>query len=285
MLTEGSLVHRHRPVTRGGRRRPTPRAVLADRRAPASRSLVAGPAPPPDGATADPRRCGDRRTARRQPTAATRLTRATYDRLQAELEDLTTRGRVEIAQAIEAARALGDLSENGDYHAAKDAQGKMEARIRQLQALLKDAQVVEGDDGAGDGTVDTGTMVTLRYEGDDEDDAQEFFVGSIEERQGDLPVVSPSAPLGQALLGRCGRGHRASTKPRGAPCGSDRRGCAGERPRPHPRRQALGRPRRALAPTASPTCCSSTCTWSTRSPRPRPSTASAWPAGRCAAPT
>ena len=130
-----------------------------------------------------------------------RLTRETYERLQAELEDLTTRGRVEIAQAIEAARALGDLSENGDYHAAKDSQGKMESRIRQLQALLKKAEVVEGDAGA-DGTVSTGTMVTLRYEGDDEDDAQEYFVGSIEERRGDMPVISPGAPLGQALIGR-----------------------------------------------------------------------------------
>ena len=61
-------------------------------------------------------------------TTDAQLTRDTYDRLQAELEDLTTRGRVEIAAAIEAARALGDLSENGDYHAAKDAQGKMESR-------------------------------------------------------------------------------------------------------------------------------------------------------------
>ena len=130
-----------------------------------------------------------------------RLTRETYERLQAELEDLTTRGRVEIAHAIEAARALGDLSENGDYHAAKDSQGKMESRIRQLQALLKKAEVVEGDVGA-DGTVSTGTMVTLRYEGDDEDDAQEYFVGSIEERRGDMPVISPGAPLGQALIGR-----------------------------------------------------------------------------------
>ncbi len=60
------------------------------------------------------------------------MTLATYERLKAEHEDLTTRGRVEIARAIEAARALGDLSENGDYHAAKDSQGKMEARIRQL---------------------------------------------------------------------------------------------------------------------------------------------------------
>jgi transcription elongation factor GreA len=131
----------------------------------------------------------------------TKLTQATYDRLQAELEDLTTRGRVEIAAAIESARALGDLSENGDYHAAKDFQGKMESRVRQLQRLLKTAQIV--DDSAGsDGSVTTGSTVTLRYEGDDEDDTQRFFVGSIEERQGDLPVLSPSAPLGQVLMGR-----------------------------------------------------------------------------------
>jgi transcription elongation factor GreA len=131
----------------------------------------------------------------------TTLTQATYDRLVAELEDLTTRGRVEIAAAIESARALGDLSENGDYHAAKDSQGKMESRVRLLQRLLKTAQVAD-DSEAGDGTVTTGSTVTLRYEGDDEDDTQKFFVGSIEERQGDLPVLSPSAPLGQVLMGR-----------------------------------------------------------------------------------
>ena len=130
------------------------------------------------------------------------LTRETYERLQAELEDLTTRGRVEIAAAIESARALGDLSENGDYHAAKDSQGKMESRIRQLQALLKEAQVVDNGAEAPDGTVGPGAVVTLRYEGDDEEDTQDFFVGSIEERQGDLTVVSPGSPLGQALIGR-----------------------------------------------------------------------------------
>ena len=74
----------------------------------------------------------------------TQLTRDTYERLQAELEDLTTRGRVEIAALIEAARALGDLKENGDYHAAKDSQGKMESRIRQLERMLKNATVVDG---------------------------------------------------------------------------------------------------------------------------------------------
>jgi transcription elongation factor GreA len=96
---------------------------------------------------------------------------------------------------------LGDLKENGDYHAAKDFQGKMESRIRQLQALLKDAQIVD-ETGNGDGSVAMGSTVTLRYEGDDEDDTQQFFVGSIEERQGSLPVLSPSAPLGQVLMGK-----------------------------------------------------------------------------------
>ncbi len=133
-------------------------------------------------------------------TSSSHLTRDTYERLQAELEDLTTRGRVEIASAIESARALGDLSENGDYHAAKDAQGKMESRIRQLQALLKSATVVEGE--AGDGTIRPGAVVTLRYEGDPEDETTDFFVGSIEERRDDLTVVSPGSPLGLALEGQ-----------------------------------------------------------------------------------
>src|ERR1700744_5285369 len=98
---------------------------------------------------------------------ATELPQDAFDRLRTELEDLRTRGRIEIAKAIEAARALGDLSENGDYHAAKDTQGKMEASIRQLQATLTDAQVVEGGVGS-DGVVDVGATVSLRYEGDED---------------------------------------------------------------------------------------------------------------------
>jgi len=131
---------------------------------------------------------------------ATTLSHAAYDRLVAELADLTTRGRVEIAQKIEAARALGDLSENGDYHAAKDAQGHMEMRIRQLEALLKDA-VVSDDVGDAD-TVNAGSVVRLRYEGDDDTDAEEYLVGSVEERREGLAVISTESPLGKALLGR-----------------------------------------------------------------------------------
>jgi transcription elongation factor GreA len=132
-------------------------------------------------------------------TSDTQLTRDTFERLQAELEDLTTRGRVEIAALIETARALGDLKENGDYHAAKDSQGKMESRIRLLERMLKNATVV--DAAPSDGTVTHGSAVTLRYEGDSEGETTDFFVGSIEERQGSLTVVSPGSPLGQALLG------------------------------------------------------------------------------------
>ncbi|MGH9017958.1 MAG: GreA/GreB family elongation factor, partial [Acidimicrobiales bacterium] len=108
-------------------------------------------------------------------------------------------GRVEIARAIEAARALGDLSENGDYHAAKDSQGKMEARIRQLTATLADAEIVD-EKALPDTSVATGSTVSIRYEGDD--DVERFLVGSIEERDEELSVVSPGSPLGQALLGR-----------------------------------------------------------------------------------
>ena len=131
--------------------------------------------------------------------ATHQLTQDTYDRLHAELEDLRTRGRIDIARAIEAARALGDLSENGDYHAAKDSQGKMEARIRQLEAMLEDAEVVDASVGS-DGEVTTGVVVSLRYVGDE--DVERYLIGSIEERQEGVSVVSPTSPLGQALMGR-----------------------------------------------------------------------------------
>ena len=128
----------------------------------------------------------------------THLSQAAYDRLQAELDDLTTRGRTQIAQQIERARELGDLSENGDYHAAKDEQGKMEARIRQLQALLDHAVIVDVPEGTQE--VRPGSIVTIRYEGDD--DTETYLLGSIEERGSEHDVMSPGSPLGSAIIGR-----------------------------------------------------------------------------------
>ena len=75
----------------------------------------------------------------------------------------------------------------------------MEARIRQLQAMLKHVEIVGGS-GSADGSISLGSTVTVRYDGDDEHEVQRFFLGSIEERQGGLDVVSPSSPLGQVLV-------------------------------------------------------------------------------------
>ena len=138
------------------------------------------------------------------------------DRLQAELEDLTTRGRIEVAGKIERARELGDLSENGDYHAAKDEQGHMEGRIRQLEHLLENAEIVAPP---AEGVVGPGSIVTVVYEGDDESAAERYLVGHIEEeRQDDLDVVSPESPLGLALIGARDRrvGHLRGAERRAA---------------------------------------------------------------------
>src|SRR5437879_12202538 len=124
-----------------------------------------------------------------------------HQRLKDELEDLSTRGRVEVAQRIEAARALGDLKENGDYTGAKDDQGKMESRIRQIEATLKNVTIVDSAVAAASGVIEAGSVVALRYEGDD--DAERYLIGSIEEKRADLDgVISPGSPLGQALLGK-----------------------------------------------------------------------------------
>ncbi|MGB8178936.1 MAG: transcription elongation factor GreA [Acidimicrobiales bacterium] len=129
-----------------------------------------------------------------------RITQETLDKLEAEYQELTTVGRTEIARVIEAARLLGDLSENGDYHAAKDAQGKMESRIRQIDQVIRNHEIVRRDERAG--TVQYASIVKVVYEGDDESDFQEFFIGSIEEKPDDVLVASPTSPLGQALLGK-----------------------------------------------------------------------------------
>src|SRR3954449_2970812 len=94
------------------------------------------------------------------------LSRAAFDRLKHELDDLTTRGRIDIARKIETARELGDLSENGDYHAAKEEQGKMEGRIIHLAKIIENAEITEGGDGSGE--IASGVVVSLRYQGDDD---------------------------------------------------------------------------------------------------------------------
>lgn len=124
------------------------------------------------------------------------LSQRAFDRLKAEFDDLTTRGRIDIARKIETARELGDLSENGDYHAAKEEQGKMEGRIAHLSKMLENAHIVEAD---ASGHVVPGSVITIRYDGDEE--TERYLLGSIEERHDDLEVMSTSSPLGEALRG------------------------------------------------------------------------------------
>lgn len=129
--------------------------------------------------------------------APKKFSQATFDRLQAEHDDLTTRGRIDIARKIETARELGDLSENGDYHAAKEEQGKMEGRIMFLAKSLEEAEIVETPEDSDE--VVAGTIVELRYEGDTATD--KYFFGSIEEQVEGMDILSPGSPLGVALLG------------------------------------------------------------------------------------
>ena len=124
------------------------------------------------------------------------LTRDAFDRLHAELDQLSTTGREEIAKKIEAAREEGDLKENGGYHAAKDEQGKIEARIVHLTQLLRSATV--SDAPASHGVVEPGTVITATIAGD----STTFLIGSREiAGDTDLSVYSEQSPLGEAILG------------------------------------------------------------------------------------
>ena len=128
------------------------------------------------------------------------LSKSTFDRIKAEFDDLTTRGRIEVAYKIERARELGDLKENGDCHAAKDEQGHMEGRIRQIESILEDAEVVSAPT---DGVVGLGSVVAIVFEGDSDSDAESYLIGHVEEKpeNDSVSVMSPSSPLGSALLG------------------------------------------------------------------------------------
>ncbi len=125
------------------------------------------------------------------------LTRDSYDRLKAEYDHLVTTGRAEIADRIDAARDEGDLKENGGYHAAREEQAKQEARIRQLEELLRNAHV--GDTPPDDGVVELGMVVTAEVGGEE----MTFLLGSREGAEDtDLDVYSTGSPLGAAISGK-----------------------------------------------------------------------------------
>jgi transcription elongation factor GreA len=121
--------------------------------------------------------------------AGAKLSKSALERLQAEFHDLTTRGRIDVADKIERAREEGDLKENAGYHAAKDEQGHMEGRIRQLEYLIDEPEIVENQ------------LYVIVYEGDSEDMAERYMIGNMEEEVDGADVISPTSPLGAALEG------------------------------------------------------------------------------------
>jgi transcription elongation factor GreA len=142
--------------------------------------------------------------------SVTWLTQEAYDRLKSELDHLSGAGRVEIAKKIEAAREEGDLRENGGYHAAKEEQGKQEARIRQIQTLLDNARV--GERPSDDGVVGPGMLVTIELAGEQ----VRFLLGSREVAASeDVEVYSEKSPLGAALLGHAVGDETSYTAPNG----------------------------------------------------------------------
>ena len=129
-------------------------------------------------------------------SSQTWLTQEAADRLAAELANLETEGRTEVIKKIEAARAEGDLKENGGYHAARDEQGKIEARIRQLKQMLENA-TIGAPPASADGVVGAGMIVSAIVA----DDEMRFLLGSREIATDDLDVYSEKSPLGAAVLG------------------------------------------------------------------------------------
>jgi transcription elongation factor GreA len=139
------------------------------------------------------------------------LTQNAVDRLREELGHLEGEGREKVIGEIATARAHGDLSENAEYHAAKDQQGLQEARVRQIKQMLENAEIIEADD--DDPTIKPGKIVTIRYEGDEEPET--YLIGVREEKGGDYPILTPESPVGQVLIGH-GQGDNVTAKLRDA---------------------------------------------------------------------
>ncbi|MFI5427423.1 transcription elongation factor GreA [Aeromicrobium sp. UC242_57] len=139
-----------------------------------------------------------------QPTQSDTIwvTQEAFDRLQQELAHLKGDVWADITTKIAAARDEGDLKENGGYHAAREEQGKTKARIDQLEAMLRKAEV--GEKPADDGLAEAGMIITIRFAGDTE--TETFLLGSREllsmDSSVELDVYSPTSPLGAAILGK-----------------------------------------------------------------------------------
>ena len=126
------------------------------------------------------------------------LSKETYARLEAEVAELEHTILPAVADKIGRAREMGDLSENGDYHAAKDEYGMLNDRKNVLVGLLENSEIAPPPPA---GKVGVLSVVTVLFDGDDPDDAETYLIGHIEEKRDGLEIMSPSSPIGSALLG------------------------------------------------------------------------------------
>jgi transcription elongation factor GreA len=122
------------------------------------------------------------------------LTRSAFERLLTERKYLEGEGRQKVIEAIAAARSHGDLSENAEYHAAREQQGMQEARLRQVIQMIENVEIIEAED---DGVVAPGKVITIRHDGDE----PETYLLGLREERGEYDVLTPDSPLGQALVG------------------------------------------------------------------------------------
>jgi transcription elongation factor GreA len=138
------------------------------------------------------------------------MTRSAFDKLKTELAHLEGDARHKVIEAIAAARAHGDLSENAEYHAAREQQGMQEARVRQIRHMLENAEIIEADD---NGAAGPGKLVSIRHEGDEE--VETYLIGLREEKGGEHDILTPESPLGRAILGHAAGETVTATVPAG----------------------------------------------------------------------
>jgi transcription elongation factor GreA len=139
-----------------------------------------------------------RRKPGQEPTAT--ITLEAYGRLRAELDELTSSGRSRMAERLKAAREHGDIRENAEYDSAKNEQALMESRIRKLQRMLRDPEIIEAPSSSD--VVRSGMLVTVRpLDDEDPDDETYLLAESAEERAAGVRTITTTSPLGQALMG------------------------------------------------------------------------------------
>lgn len=127
------------------------------------------------------------------------LTKEKFDELKKELEALKTVKRKEVAESLDYARGLGDLSENAEYHEARELQANIEDRIAKLESMLKNTTIVSDESSHGE-HVRIGTSVLVEKQGDKE--SKKFKIVGSEEANVAEGKLSNRSPLGSAILGK-----------------------------------------------------------------------------------